>query len=88
VTTGLAVAFDTTLLALVMSIAIMFPASSLQKAEEGFLSRVEAYCDERLARRLDDRAATAANGLDALHVQLARLADTLSSLDAKLHRGS
>ncbi len=54
VTTGLAVAFDTTLLALVMSILIMFPASSLQKAEEDFLSAVEDYCDEKLVRRLDD----------------------------------
>ena len=54
VTTGLAVAFDTTLLALVMSILIMFPASSLQKAEEDFLAAVEDYCDERLVRRLDD----------------------------------
>jgi biopolymer transport protein ExbB/TolQ len=54
VTTGLAVAFDTTLLALVMSILIMFPASSMQKAEEDFLSAVEDYCDEKLVRRLDD----------------------------------
>ncbi|HEY5656796.1 MAG TPA: MotA/TolQ/ExbB proton channel family protein [Myxococcota bacterium] len=54
VTTGLAVAFDTTLLALVMSILIMFPASSLQKAEEDFLTAVEDYCDEKLVRRLDD----------------------------------
>ncbi len=53
VTTGLGVAFDTTLLALVMSIIIMFPASSLQKAEEDFLGRIEAYCDEHLGRRLD-----------------------------------
>ena len=54
VTTGLAVAFDTTLLALVMSILIMFPASWLQKAEEDFLAAVEEYCDQRLVRRLDD----------------------------------
>jgi biopolymer transport protein ExbB/TolQ len=54
VTTGLALAFDTTLLALVMSILIMFPASSLQKSEEDFLAAVEDYCDERLVRRLED----------------------------------
>ncbi len=54
VTTGLALAFDTTLLALVMSILIMFPASSLQKAEEDFLAHVEDYCDGHLVRRLDD----------------------------------
>ncbi|MGH0033100.1 MAG: MotA/TolQ/ExbB proton channel family protein [Myxococcota bacterium] len=54
VTGGLSVAFDTTLLALVMSILIMFPASSLQKWEEGFLADVEDYCDEHLVRRLED----------------------------------
>jgi biopolymer transport protein ExbB/TolQ len=54
VTTGLALAFDTTLLALVMSILIMFPASTLRKAEEDFLTDVEDYCDEHLVRRLDD----------------------------------
>jgi biopolymer transport protein ExbB/TolQ len=54
VTGGLSLAFDTTLLALVMSILIMFPASSLQKLEEGFLADVEDYCDEHLVRRLED----------------------------------
>ncbi len=57
VTTGLALAFDTTLLALVMSIFIMFPASSLQKAEETLLARIEDYCEEHLVRRLDVGAA-------------------------------
>jgi biopolymer transport protein ExbB/TolQ len=52
VTTGLGVAFDTTLLALVMSILIMFPMSSLQKAEEDLLARGEAYCDRQLIGRL------------------------------------
>lgn len=66
VTTGLGVAFDTTLLALVMSIAIMFPTSSLQKAEEDFLDRVDSYCELRLARRLDDRSPSDAPGDDAL----------------------
>jgi len=54
VTTGLAVAFDTTLLALVMSILIMFPASALQKAEEDLLAEVEEYCDVHLLPRLVD----------------------------------
>ncbi len=54
VTTGLGVAFDTTLLALVMSILIMFPASALQKAEEDLLVAIEDYTDERLVPRLED----------------------------------
>ena len=54
VTSGLGVAFDTTLLALVMSILIMFPSSSLQKSEEDFLADIEDYCDEHLLQRLVD----------------------------------
>jgi biopolymer transport protein ExbB/TolQ len=56
VTTGLGVAFDTTLLALVMSILIMFPMSSLQKAEEDLLAQGEAYCDDQLVSRLREEA--------------------------------
>jgi len=54
VTSGLGVAFDTTLLALVMSILIMFPTSALQRLEESFLSEVDDYCAEHLVRRLAD----------------------------------
>jgi hypothetical protein len=54
VTSGLSVAFDTTLIALVMSIPIMFASSAVQKHEEGFLAEIEDYCDEHLVRRLDD----------------------------------
>jgi biopolymer transport protein ExbB/TolQ len=54
VTGGLGVAFDTTLLALVMSILIMFPASAVQRVEEGFLGEVDDYCAEHLVPRLRD----------------------------------
>ncbi|MBJ18029.1 MAG: hypothetical protein CL933_01275 [Deltaproteobacteria bacterium] len=54
VTGGLGVAFDTTLLALVMSILIMFPASAVQRIEETFLGEAEDYCSEYLVRRLRD----------------------------------
>jgi biopolymer transport protein ExbB/TolQ len=85
VTTGLGVAFDTTLLALVMSILIMFPTSSLQKAEEDFLGRVDAYCDEKLGRRLKDaRDAATERGVDALHDQIAKLAKSIEALGARL----
>ena len=52
VTSGLGIAFDTTLLALVMSLFIMFPTSSLQKSEEDFLASVDDYCARHLVRRL------------------------------------
>jgi len=54
VTGGLGVAFDTTLLALVMSILIMFPASAVQRIEETFLGEVDDYCAENLVPRLRD----------------------------------
>lgn len=54
VTGGLATAFDTTLIALVMSIMVMFPSSSMQKAEEDMLNSVDEYCNENLLKRLND----------------------------------
>jgi len=54
VTGGLATAFDTTLVALVMSLMVKFPTSAMQKSEEGVLSWVDEYCNENLSRRLND----------------------------------
>ncbi len=54
VTSGLATAFDTTLVALVMSLLVMFPTSSMQKAEEDLLNWVDEYCNENLLKRLKD----------------------------------
>ena len=58
VTGGLAVAFDTTLVALCMSVLASFPAHSMQKAEEDLLNWVDEYCGENLLRRLDDAGTT------------------------------
>lgn len=54
VTKGLATAFDTTLVALVMSLVIKFPMSAMQKAENGLLNWVDEYCNENLIKRLKD----------------------------------
>ena len=62
VTGGLAMAFDTTLVALVMSMLVMFPSSSMQKAEEDLLNSVDEYCNENLLKRLDDRQSGAQLG--------------------------
>ena len=51
---GLGTAFDTTLLALIMSMLVKIPASALQKSEEDIVTRVDEYCNENLLRRLDD----------------------------------
>jgi biopolymer transport protein ExbB/TolQ len=58
VTSGLGVAFDTTLLALSMSILIMFPASAIQRREEAFLTEVDDYCAEHLIPKLRDEPTT------------------------------
>jgi biopolymer transport protein ExbB/TolQ len=77
VTSGLGVAFDTTLLALVMSIFIMFPASSLQKAEEEYLDRVDQYCQRHLISRLDD-GSVGAPGLAGDTAVIQRTAERLA----------
>jgi hypothetical protein len=51
---GLATAFDTTLLALIMSMMVKIPASALQKSEEDLITAVDEYCNENLLRRLND----------------------------------
>jgi len=53
VTGGLGTAFDTTLIALVMSIILMIPMSWLHKQEEDLLSSIGGYSNEELLMRLD-----------------------------------
>lgn len=55
VTTGLAVAFDTTLVSLVASILVMVPMSVLSKADEQLLSDVDERCTVDVLRRLATR---------------------------------
>jgi len=66
VTLGLSEAFDTTLIALVMSLMVSFPASAIQKSEDDMLTAVDEYCNENLLKRLND-----AGGLSdvALHTE-------------------
>jgi biopolymer transport protein ExbB/TolQ len=52
VTHGLAVAFDTTLLGLILSMVIMFPTGWVQKSEEDLLSAIDQFCNENLLPRL------------------------------------
>jgi biopolymer transport protein ExbB/TolQ len=72
VTTGLGVAFDTTLLALVMSLLIMFPANAVQRAEEELVAAVDDYCVEELVLRLEDESEIEDGAIEALARRLAR----------------
>jgi len=72
VTSGLSVAFDTTLIALVLSIPIMFASSAVQKQEEAFLAEIEDYCDEHLVRRLEDARHGEHRDEDAIRAAITR----------------
>lgn len=78
VTAGLATAFDTTLLALIYSIILSLPMSSLQKLEEDNLTNVDAYCNENMLPRLNDGSNTAGGDMGAL-------ADVLSASITRAH---
>ena len=52
VTIGLATAFDTTLIALIMSALLMFGVTVFQRSEEMLLAQIEDYCLENLLDRL------------------------------------
>lgn len=53
---GLATAFDTTYVALLLSMIVMLPASLLQKHEEGRLADTYRLCNAELVGRLGDTA--------------------------------
>jgi flagellar motor component MotA len=63
ITSGLATAFNTTLLGLILSMLLIFPMSSIQKLEEDTLNNIDAFCNEVLLPRLDDSGAGAGGGL-------------------------
>lgn len=58
------VAFDTTLLALVVSIMLSFPASALQGQEDDLVSDVDEYCVDHLLKRLNDGGASSNQSSD------------------------
>jgi DNA-directed RNA polymerase subunit RPC12/RpoP len=62
---SMGVAFDTTLLALVFSIILSFPASGLQNEEDDLVTDVDEYCIDHLLKRLNDGGAAGNFGSDA-----------------------
>jgi biopolymer transport protein ExbB/TolQ len=65
VTAGLGTAFDTTLLGLLYSIALMIPSSLLQKIEDDNLNHIDAFCTETLLPRLNDGSNAAGGDMSA-----------------------
>lgn len=62
---SMGIAFDTTLLALVFSIILSFPASALQNEEDDLVTDVDEYCIDHLLKRLDDGGSATNLGSDA-----------------------
>lgn len=78
-TGGLGIAFDTTLLGLILSILLSFPLSAVQKREDETLTLIDAFCTEKLLPKLNDSKASSndsileqANTLPELVGSLAR----------------
>jgi biopolymer transport protein ExbB/TolQ len=71
VTSGLSVAFDTTLVALAFAILLLFPTEALRKMEYAMLDRIEEFSNESLLRRMADVKGSTADMpavvRDALH---------------------
>lgn len=59
ITYGLSTAFDTTLLALILSIIAVVLLSFIENVENGLHNRVEEYCNENLIPRIPDSVAIA-----------------------------
>lgn len=90
---GLGTAFDTTLLALIMSMLVKIPASALQKSEEDIITRVDEYCNENLLRRLNDgreggaeRGSGATGGIGDTEVFRAAVEQALGTQHAEMER--
>ncbi len=87
---GLGTAFDTTLLALIMSLIVKIPASAMQQSEEDLITSVDEYCNENLLRRLNDGRAgavgiAAAAGNDAAIEQwLRHMTDAAAEIQKSL----
>ena len=91
VTGGLAVAFETTLLALVYSIIVMFSATAMRREEDTVLSDIEDYCVENLLNKLsigDDKLVADLNEAftEAQHESLERQAEILESALGGMHQ--
>lgn len=54
VTTGLALAFDTTLLALILSIAVMIPLVIVERMELRLLQGIESYINDGIISRIEE----------------------------------
>ena len=62
-TGGLGLAFDTTLLGLILSILLSFPMAAVRKREDETLTIIDAFCNEKVLPKLNDRRQSTTDGL-------------------------
>ncbi|MEM9480941.1 MAG: MotA/TolQ/ExbB proton channel family protein [Verrucomicrobiota bacterium] len=62
-TGGLGIAFDTTLLGLILSILLSFPLALVQKMEDETLTIIDTFCTEKMLPKLNDSHDPVADGL-------------------------
>lgn len=91
-TKGLGVAFDTTLLGLILSMIMSFPMAIMQKNEEEMLTEIDAFCTEKLLPKLND-SQTGTNSLllsqaESLPAFAASLTQAHQIFLQKLHESS
>jgi hypothetical protein len=71
VTGGLGTAFDTTLLALVLSLMAQFPLASVQRKEENLLVEIENYLDDHIVCRFPPQ--------DVMPMEMEAIEDAINS---------
>jgi len=88
VTSGLSIAFDTTLLALVMSILLMIPLGSVQQFEEKSLSEIDDYVNNKFVNILqeeeDNEGGPAGAVREAVQQSLGTVQKQLGTITEKL----
>ena len=80
VTRGLATAFDTTAVALALTMVVMFCNFMVERLEQGLLEKVNLYADEQLAHRFERTGADSGEFVEALRKNSEVLMTTVEHL--------
>jgi len=81
-TGGLGIAFDTTLLGLILSMILSFPLAAVQKKEDEMLTLVDVFCTEKLLPKLNDSGTRRSSGLLEQAESLPEMVDSLARAHA------
>ena len=85
-TGGLGIAFDTTLLGLILSMFLSFPLALIQKQDEDALTMIDTFCSEKLLPKLNEESSKPDDSSVSLLAQAENLPEMVNSL-AKAHAG-